>query len=39
MGVFGWLGFGAVNWALWIVLALVVYLLIVGQWPEQGRYL
>lgn len=26
VGLLGWLGFGSVNWALWIVVALLVYL-------------
>ncbi len=40
VGLLGWLGFGSVNWALWIVVALVVYLaatLILSSFVESRR--
>lgn len=40
VGVLGWLGFGSVNWALWIVIALLVYLgttLVVSSLVESRR--
>ncbi|MGB3735477.1 MAG: phosphate ABC transporter permease PstA [Ilumatobacter sp.] len=40
VGLIGWLSFGSVNWALWIVVALVAYLattLIVSRIVESSR--